>query len=124
MARALTTARRTAAALALALGTALALSACGEGELPIDTPSLPDLEDSLSSLAPDFPADVASDLQELAPDLSAAEIVSGAQELCQSAADGADEEQLARDAASLFGVEEAEGPTIVETVQPYCDVIG
>ncbi|RRR96888.1 hypothetical protein [Glycomyces terrestris] len=123
MARAVRT-TRTIAALALALGAAFSLSACGEGELPIDTPTFPDLEDSLESLAPDFPTDVAADLQELAPDLSAAEIVDGAQQLCQSAAEGADEEQLARDAASLFGVEEAEGPTVVETVQPYCDVIG
>jgi hypothetical protein len=36
----------------------------------------------------------------------------------------ADEEELARNAAKLFGVEEAEGPTIVETVKPYCDAIG
>jgi hypothetical protein len=124
MARTVRTTRRTIAALALAFGTALALSACGEGELPIDTPTLPDLEESLGDLAPDFPTDLAAEIQELAPDVTAAEIVDGAQQLCRSAAEGADEEQLARDAASLFGVEEAEGPTIVETVQPYCDVVG
>ncbi|MQM27631.1 hypothetical protein [Glycomyces albidus] len=117
-------ARRKIAALALAFGSALALSACGEGELPIETPTLPDYQESLEDLAPDFPTDLASELQEIAPDVTAAEIVDGAQQLCTSAAEGADEEQLARDAASLFGVEEAEGPTIVETVQPYCDVIG
>ncbi|GAA1679740.1 hypothetical protein GCM10009830_28490 [Glycomyces endophyticus] len=122
MARAVRT-TRTIAALALAFGTALALSACGEGELPIDPPTLPDLEESLSDLAPDFPTDLAGDLKEIAPDVTATEIVDGARDLCQSAAEGADEEQLARDAASLFGVEEAEGPTIVETVQPYCDVV-
>ncbi|WP_335990866.1 hypothetical protein [Glycomyces sp. MUSA5-2] len=117
-------ARRTIAALALAFGSALALSACGEGELPVETPSVPNLEDSLESLSGDFPTELAGDLQEIAPDVTATEIVDGARDLCQSAAEGADEEQLARDAASLFGVEEAEGPTVVETVRPYCDVIG
>ncbi|MEU6248483.1 hypothetical protein [Glycomyces sp. NPDC047010] len=117
-------ARRTIAALALAFGSALALSACGEVELPIETPSAPNLEDSIQDLAGDFPTGLAGDLQELAPDVTATEIVDGARQLCESAADGADEEQLARDAASLFGVEEAEGPTVVETVRPYCDVIG
>jgi hypothetical protein len=117
-------ARRTIAALVLALGTALTLTACGEEDLPIDAPSVPDFQESLEELASELPSDLGGELQELAPDLSADEILDHSRELCQSAADGADEEQLARDAAELFGVEEAEGPTIVETVEPYCDLIG
>ncbi|SDD00137.1 hypothetical protein [Glycomyces harbinensis] len=117
-------ARRTIAALALALGTAFALTACGEEEIPVDAPSIPDFQESLEELAPDLPTDLGAELQEIAPDVAPGEVLDHSRELCQSAADGADEEQLARDAASLFGVEEAEGPTIVETVKPYCDVIG
>ncbi|MCD0445061.1 hypothetical protein LO763_15700 [Glycomyces sp. A-F 0318] len=117
-------ARRTIAALALALGAALTLGACGEEDLPIDAPSVPDFQESLEELAPDLPTDLGSELQELAPDLSADEVLDHSRDLCQSAADGADEEQLARDAAELFGVEEADGPSLVETIKPYCDVIG
>jgi len=118
-------ARRPIAALVLAFGAALALSACSEEEsFPIDAPTIPDFEESLQDLAPDLPVDLAADLQAIVPDASAGELVDGANQVCQSAADGADEETLARDAASLFGVEEAEGPTLVETISPYCDVIG
>lgn len=110
---------------ALAIGALLALSACGEDgvDLPIDSPTLPDWESSLDELAPDLPADLATDLWALVPDMSPQDMLDNAREVCQKAADNQDEEQLARDAASLFGVEEAEGPTLVETIQPHCDVI-
>ncbi|MDA1358344.1 hypothetical protein O1R50_01855 [Glycomyces luteolus] len=119
------TARRTLAALAI--GALLALSACSEDgglEVPTDSPSLPDWESSLDELASELPADLATDLWEVVPDASPEEILHNAQEICGQVAANADEEQLARDAAELFGVEEAEGPTIVETVKPYCDVVG
>jgi hypothetical protein len=118
------TARRTLAALAI--GALLALSACSEEgvDLPVDSPTLPDWESSLDELASELPTDLAGDLQELAPDLSPDEILANSREVCADIADNADEEQLARDAAQLFGAEEAEGPTIVETVKPYCDVLG
>lgn len=118
------TARRTLAALAI--GALLALSACSEDgtDIPIDSPTLPDWESSLDELASELPTDLATDLQEIVPDASPEEILANARDICADVADNADEEQLARDAAELFGVEEAEGPTIVETVKPYCDVLG
>ncbi|MFG3340339.1 hypothetical protein [Glycomyces sp. NPDC048151] len=118
------TARRTLAALAI--GALLALSACSEDggiEIPTDAPTLPDWESSLDELASEFPTDLAGDLHDLVPDATPEELLADAQALCGEVAANADEEQLARDAAELFGVEEAEGPTIVETVKPYCDVI-
>jgi hypothetical protein len=117
-------ARRTIAALALALGAALALTGCGEEDLPIDAPSVPDFQESLDELASELPTDLEAEFEGLVPDMAPDEILDHSRDLCQSAADGADEEQLARDAAELFGVEESEGPTIVETVKPYCDLIG
>jgi hypothetical protein len=118
------TARRTLAALAI--GALLALSACSEDgiEIPTDTPSIPDWESSLDDLASEMPTDLATDLWEIVPDASPEEILTGAQEICGDVAASADEEEIARNAAELFGVEEAEGPTIVETVKPYCDAIG
>jgi hypothetical protein len=118
------TARRTLAALAI--GALLALSACSEDgtDIPIDSPTLPDWDSSLDELASELPTDLATDLQEIVPDASPDEILTNARDICADVADNADEEQLARDAASLFGAEEAEGPTIVETVKPYCDVLG
>jgi len=116
------TARRTLAALAI--GALLALSACSEDGIPTDSPTLPDWESSLDDLASELPTDLATDLWEVVPDASPEEILSGAKEICGDVAAGADEEEIARNAAELFGVEEAEGPTIVETVKPYCDVIG
>lgn len=118
------TARRTLAALAI--GALLALSACSEDgiDIPGDSPSLPDWESSLDELASELPTDLATDLWEVVPDASPEEILTNAKEICGDVAANADEEQLARDAAELFGVEEAEGPSIVETVKPYCDVIG
>ncbi|GAA2156091.1 MULTISPECIES: hypothetical protein [Glycomyces] len=118
------TARRTLAALAI--GALLALSACSDDgiDLPADTPSIPDWESSLDDLASEIPTDLATDLWEVVPDASPEEILTGAQEICGDVAANADEEELARNAAKLFGVEEAEGPTIVETVKPYCDAIG
>lgn len=111
---------------ALALGALLALSACSEEgiDIPVDSPTLPDWESSLDELAPELPADLATDLWALVPDMSPKDLLDNARELCQTAADNQDEEQLARDAAELFGVEEAEGPTIVETVTPHCEAIG
>jgi len=118
------TARRTLAALAI--GALLALSACSDDgiDLPADTPSIPDWESSLDDLASEIPTDLATDLWEVVPDASPEEILTGAQEICGDVAASADEEEIARKAAELFGVEEAEGPTIVETVKPYCDAIG
>ncbi|MEV3935941.1 hypothetical protein AB0K52_08205 [Glycomyces sp. NPDC049804] len=120
------TARRTLAALAI--GALLALGACSEDgglEIPADSPTLPgEWQSSLDELASEMPTDLATDLWEVVPDASPEEILAGAREICGDVAANADEEQLARDAAELFGVEEAEGPTIVETVKPYCDAIG
>jgi hypothetical protein len=119
------TARRTLAALAI--GALLALSACSEDggiEIPSDAPTLPDWESSLDDLASELPTDLATDLWAIVPDASPEEILNNAKDICGDVAANADEEQLARDAAELFGVEEAEGPTIVETVKPYCDVVG
>ena len=117
-------ARRTIAALVLALGAALTLSACGEGDVPVDVPSVPDFQESLDDLASDLPTDLGAEIAEIAPDVAPTDIVDHSRDICQSAADGADEEELAREAASLFGVEEADGPTLVEKIQPYCDIIG
>jgi len=118
-------ARRHLAALVLAFSAALALTACSEEVAPaIDVPSEPDFEESLEDLASDLPADLTTDIQVIAPDATPADILDNSRSICQSAADGEDEETLARDAASLFGVEEAEGPTLVETISPYCNVIG
>jgi hypothetical protein len=111
---------------ALAIGALLALSACGEDamDLPGDAPTLPDWESSLEELAPDLPTELATELWALAPDMSPQDLLDNARDVCQGIADNQDEEELARDAAALFGVEEAEGPTIVETVQPHCEAIG
>ncbi|MCC3761822.1 hypothetical protein K3N28_01880 [Glycomyces sp. TRM65418] len=111
---------------ALAIGALLALSACSEEgiDLPVDSPTLSDWESSLDELASEFPTDLASELWEIVPDMSPQDLLDNAREVCQKAVDKQDEEQLARDAAELFGVEEAEGPTIVETIRPHCDAIG
>ncbi len=118
------TARRALAALAL--GALLALSGCSADEIgePIDSPSLPDWEASLDELASELPSDLAADLWEIVPGATPQEMVDNAREVCQGVADNKDEETLARDAASLFGVEEAEGPTLVETIKPHCEAIG
>lgn len=111
---------------ALAIGALLGLSACGEDgiDLPGDTPSLPDWESSLEELAPDLPTELAAELWALVPDMSPQEMLDNARDVCQKIAENEDEEALAREAASLFGVEEAEGPTLVETIEPHCEVIG
>ncbi|WP_026929964.1 hypothetical protein [Glycomyces tenuis] len=113
---------------ALALGAALALTACGE-ELPLDeAPSAPSFDESLEELVPDLPTelptDVASEVMEIAPDVDPTELLGKLEEACRQIEEGKEEETLARDIAELFGVEEADGATLAETIEPHCGTIG
>ncbi|GAB3651640.1 hypothetical protein [Glycomyces tarimensis] len=116
-------ARRALAALVLALGAAVALTACGEDELPTDVPSVPDFEESLEELAPELPTDFPSDIAEIAPDIDPTEVLRNADEICRKIEEGQEAEELARDAAELFGVEESEGARLVDAIEPNCDAV-
>lgn len=112
---------------ALALGAALALTACG-GEPSDEAPTMPDLGESLEEIAPDLPselpADLASAIREAAPDIDPEELLGKIEDACRRIEESKGREDLARDIAEIFGVEEAEGAPLAEAIEPHCHTIG